>query len=149
MLHSRQPLKVEESILEDDSRRTKKKRGEFDLVNQIREGKIPVSAFSKVCEILHLTKKDLAKAIDVKERTLSRREHGAFLQKNEADKLLRLVRILDFAIEVLEDKDQGIEWLKSPKIALNNMTPISLLDTDSGAKHVEELLGRIEYGVYT
>jgi putative toxin-antitoxin system antitoxin component (TIGR02293 family) len=38
-------------------------------------------------------------------------------------------------------------WLRTPNTALRGETPISLLETDIGARMVERVLGRIEHGV--
>jgi len=40
-------------------------------------------------------------------------------------------------------------WLDRPAIALENKRPIELLRTLPGPQLVEQLLTRIEYGVYT
>lgn len=57
--------------------------------------------------------------------------------------------MLALAINVLEDKQQAIEWLSTPKIALDDQVPLELLFTGIGAREVEKLLKRIEHGVYT
>ena len=39
------------------------------------------------------------------------------------------------------------EWLQKPQIGLNNQIPLQLMRTELGSGEVEDLLGRIEYGV--
>jgi putative toxin-antitoxin system antitoxin component (TIGR02293 family) len=48
---------------------------------------------------------------------------------------------------VLGTEDKAATWLSRPNRALNGEIPIRLLDTDVGARQVEDILGRIEYGV--
>ncbi|MGH9845548.1 MAG: antitoxin Xre/MbcA/ParS toxin-binding domain-containing protein [Blastocatellia bacterium] len=40
-------------------------------------------------------------------------------------------------------------WLQEPNRALGLQTPLSLLDTDEGARRVEDVLIRIEHGVFS
>lgn len=125
---------------------TKKVLKNKTLREQIRENKVPRIAFKHIAEELHLKEPQLANLFDISLRTLSRREK--YLVKSEADKLYRVARILYIATLVLGDKEFAVNWLKTPKIALNNETPLSLLDTQLGANEVEDMLMRIEYGVY-
>ena len=46
-----------------------------------------------------------------------------------------------------EEKFQ--RWLSKPVLALGNMIPNELLDSIEGLKQVENVLYRIEYGVYS
>jgi putative toxin-antitoxin system antitoxin component (TIGR02293 family) len=67
---------------------------------------------------------------------------------DESAKLLRLARVVVRANNVFEDSATALHWLKSPNSALSGATPLSVLDTEIGAKSVMETLGRIEHGVY-
>lgn len=116
------------------------------ILQQIRENKVPKDAFKRISGDLHMRESNLAKLIDISERTLSRRKK--YLEKTEADKLYRVARILNIAISVIGDKNDAVEWLTTPKIALKNEVPLSFLDTEIGANEIEDMLMRIEYGVY-
>jgi uncharacterized protein (DUF2384 family) len=41
-----------------------------------------------------------------------------------------------------------LQWLQTPKNSLAGITPLAALSTDQGAKQVEEILYRVEYGIY-
>jgi putative toxin-antitoxin system antitoxin component (TIGR02293 family) len=43
--------------------------------------------------------------------------------------------------------DPAAAWLRRPNRSLQNEAPIRILDTDAGARQVEDVLGQIEYGV--
>lgn len=60
-----------------------------------------------------------------------------------------IVTVVVRGLEVLEDKDNFIEWLKEPNIAMGGKTPLSMLDTKPGTQLVIDILGRIEGGVYS
>jgi len=52
------------------------------------------------------------------------------------------------AAEVFDDLDLALAWLKTPVAALEDATPLSLVDTDIGTDSVMDTLGRIEHGVF-
>ena len=48
-----------------------------------------------------------------------------------------------------DDLAASVRWLTSPKKALDNEQPIQYARTELGAREVENLLGRLEYGVFS
>ena len=93
-----------------------------------------------------LTLKELAAALDLSPRSLQRRHRGGKLARSESDKLYRLARILAIANAYLGDHKRALRWLKRPNRALGGIAPVTALDTEPGARQVENLLGRIAYG---
>jgi putative toxin-antitoxin system antitoxin component (TIGR02293 family) len=82
-------------------------------------------------------------------RTQSRyKKDDAALNPLVVDRLERFNRITQQAIDLFEDEIEAQKWLSTPKESLNNQTPLSAMATDRGAKQVEEILYRAEYGVY-
>lgn len=67
----------------------------------------------------------------------------------DSDRLSRFVRILAETSDVLGSEEKASHWLHAPNQALGGKTPLSLIDTDVGARQVEEVLGRIEQGVFS
>ena len=61
----------------------------------------------------------------------------------------RISNLYDRALEVLGDQERAEAWLKEPKKALGMKTPFQYADTEPGAREVENLLGRLEYGVFS
>lgn len=56
--------------------------------------------------------------------------------------------VIDRVAEVIGDRDEAMRWLGTPVRALDYATPISLLGTKKGAARVEDVLGRMEHGVW-
>ena len=113
----------------------------------IREG-IPWDSVSDVKSALNLTDGELARILDVSERTLSRlRRSKKRLSASAGDRLYRLIRIFSFTEEVLEDDKAARDWLHQPQVGLGGRIPLDFIRTEAGAREVEDLLGRIEYGV--
>ena len=120
-----------------------------DLVHKVEHG-FPYTAFDKLMGLLSLSGTELAKLLDIPPRTLTRRKQAGRFGPNESERLLRLSKLLDAAAELFEDDRNGaVAWLRSPNRALNGETPLAMSKTEIGAREVEDLIGRLEYGVFT
>lgn len=93
-----------------------------------------------------LTLKELAAALDLSPRSLQRRRQSGRLARYESDRLYRLARIVALANEYLGDHVRAMQWLKHPNRALGGLAPVTAIDTELGARQVENILGRIAYG---
>jgi putative toxin-antitoxin system antitoxin component (TIGR02293 family) len=119
-----------------------------DLKDWIREG-LPFESIELVMERFGISREEISWALDLPARTLARRKLEQRLRRDESDRLFRLVRIASQAAEVLGGNGQASRWLHTPNRALGGKPPLELLDTDLGSRQVEEVLGRIEHGVYS
>ncbi len=87
-------------------------------------------------------------ALVVPRRTFARRQaQNERLTVEETDKALRLARIATQAEIVFGDKNKAHRWLRKPKRSLNGETPLTYLASEAGARTVEEMLNRIEFGI--
>lgn len=85
----------------------------------------------------------------VPKRTLARRKAANEpLTVEETDKALRLERIAVQAERVFGDPDKAHRWLRERKRTLRGETPLAYLASEAGARVVEEMLYRIEYGMF-
>jgi putative toxin-antitoxin system antitoxin component (TIGR02293 family) len=116
-----------------------------DMREAIREG-FPPAVVEELMRASGLTLKELANALDLSPRSLQRRRRSGRLALYESDRLYRLARILAIANEYLGDQQRAIRWLKRPNRALGGMAPVEAIDTELGARQVENILGRIAYG---
>jgi putative toxin-antitoxin system antitoxin component (TIGR02293 family) len=119
-------------------------RTETDLRAAIREG-LPQTAVEEVMRAAGLTLKELATSLDLSPRSLQRRRGGR-LARHESDRLYRLARIVALAKRYLGDEETAARWLRRPNRALGGGTPLETIDTELGARTVENVLGRIAYG---
>ena len=93
-----------------------------------------------------LTLKELATSLDLSPRSLQRRRRQGRLAGYESDRVYRLARIIALAKRYLGSDEAVPQWLRRPNRALGGSTPLELLDTELGARAVENVLGRIAYG---
>jgi putative toxin-antitoxin system antitoxin component (TIGR02293 family) len=92
----------------------------------------------------------LASLIGIPERTLARRKSAGKLAPEESERLLRISSIFEKAADLFEgDIGAAVNWLTTPKKALGNEQPLLYARTEVGAREVENLLGRIEHGVFS
>jgi putative toxin-antitoxin system antitoxin component (TIGR02293 family) len=120
-------------------------RTETDLQAAIREG-FPQTVVEEVMQAAGLTLKELATSLDLSPRSLQRRRREGRLARYESDRLYRLARIVALAKQHLGDDQTAMRWLRRPNRALGGSTPLQLIDTELGARAVENILGRIAYG---
>lgn len=116
-----------------------------ELREAIREGFRP-AVVEELMRASGLTLKELAAALDLSPRSLQRRRAGGRLARYESDRLYRLARIVAIANEYLGDRQRALQWLKRPNRALGGLAPVAAIDTELGARQVENILGRIAYG---
>ena len=119
-----------------------------ELKAWIREG-LPFKSLERVMERFGFNRDEISAALNLPPRTLARRKQEQRLHPGESDRLFRLVRIAAQASNVLGGEDKAGRWLHTPNRALGGKPPWELLDTDLGSRQVEEVLGRIEHGVYS
>jgi putative toxin-antitoxin system antitoxin component (TIGR02293 family) len=119
------------------------------LAELVREG-LPVKALLLLAERLDLRQAEISEKIGIPKRTLTRRltQHSR-LTAAESDRAVRLAQVYANAAETLGDGDKAAAWLKTPNRALRGGRPLDQLDTDPGVREVEDVLGRIAYGVYS
>lgn len=92
----------------------------------------------------------LAETIGISERTLARRKAPGRLAPEESERLLRLSSIFKKAVELFEgDVSSAVHWIAAPKRALENQTPLQYARTEVGAREVENLIGRLQHGVFS
>jgi putative toxin-antitoxin system antitoxin component (TIGR02293 family) len=120
-------------------------RTETDLQAAIRQG-FPQKVVGEVMQSGHLTLKELAGSLDLSPRSLQRRRREGRLARGESDRVYRLARIIALAKHYLGGGEAAPRWLKRPNRALGGKTPLELIDTEPGARAVENVLGRIAYG---
>ena len=120
-------------------------RTDSDLRSAIREG-FPQKVVGSVMQSAGLTLKELSATLDLSSRSLQRRRHQGRLARYESDRLYRLARIVALAKRYVGDQETAMRWLKKPNRALAGDVPLELMDTELGARNVENVLGRIAFG---
>jgi putative toxin-antitoxin system antitoxin component (TIGR02293 family) len=117
-----------------------------ELRERIKQG-LPFRSLDSVRERLQLSVPEAASVLHMPPRTLARRRLARRLAADESDRLYRVARVAAQAVTTFGSEAKAATWLRRPNRALNGELPIRLLDTDVGARQVEDVLGRIEHGI--
>ena len=119
-----------------------------ELIRAVKAG-LPIRTFRALAEALAVSEGTLAGLAGISGTTLTRRKRAGHLSFDESEHVLRIATLLERATQVFEDVQGAADWLKTPNLSLGDATPLNYADTEIGAREVENLLGRIEYGVYS
>ncbi|MBV8455574.1 MAG: DUF2384 domain-containing protein, partial [Acetobacteraceae bacterium] len=116
-------------------------------------GGLPSAALTHLVERLTVLRKPdlLEKAVGMSVRTLQRRREGSTkpLSQEQSARTWKFAKILAKATEVFGSQQEAERWMERPAMALEQRRPIDLMTTPAGVEIVEDLLRRLEYGVYT
>lgn len=117
-----------------------------DLIEAMAGG-LPFAELEQLQTSLGLPLDRLAARLGLSRATLHRRKSQGRLNRDESDRVVRFARLFGRACEVMEDESAARAWLQSPQIGLGGAVPLEFAETEVGAREVEALLGRIEFGV--
>jgi putative toxin-antitoxin system antitoxin component (TIGR02293 family) len=121
---------------------------QHEMRETLRNG-LPFAALEAFVKAMGIPTTTVTRVLGLAPRTLARRKAQHAFNAVESDRLYRLARVVLMAVQVLGSPEQARQWLARPNRALGGETPLSLLDTDLGARQVEAVLGRIEHGIFS
>ena len=112
---------------------------------------ISLKEFETLAKKLGFSHEDFGRKLGMSSATLSRRKRtNAALDPNYSDRLVRYQRLFEQALRLFDGSEENArDWLKNPQRALAYQRPIDIAETETGAREVENILGRLEYGELT
>jgi putative toxin-antitoxin system antitoxin component (TIGR02293 family) len=119
-----------------------------ELIRKIQKG-LRFSELETLQNTLHLPFEQLAAKLAISRSTLQRRKAAGRLSPDESDKVIRFTRLLRQAADLFGSVEKARAWLKFPQYGLGGAVPLDYAKTEAGAREVENLLGRMKYGVYS
>jgi len=129
-------------------RRTAKTFSPQQVIDVINLG-LPIGELEYLRSHLDVPIDRLTQNIGLSRATFHRRKAAGRLTPDESDKVVRFAQLLGLANKVLENEEDARRWLTSPQYGLGGAVPLNYARTEVGAREVEDLLTRIEYGVYS
>lgn len=119
----------------------------IDIAARAQASRADIGVLARLAELKY-SEEEIG-ALVVPKRTLARRRAAnEQLTVEETDKALRLVRVAVHANRVFGDPEKAHRWLRKPKGALDGETPLAYLASEAGARIVEDMLLRIEHGIF-
>jgi putative toxin-antitoxin system antitoxin component (TIGR02293 family) len=119
-----------------------------ELIHRIQKG-LRFSELKTLQDSIDLPFEQLAAKLCISRSTLQRRKAAGRLSPGESDRVIRFSRLLRHATRVFGEVERARAWLKHPQVGLGGAVPLDYASTETGGREVENLLGRIDYSVYT
>src|SRR5436190_12896084 len=138
---------MKSDVLEKKTVRTRKMHSDR-VIRRIQKG-LPFRDLEMLRKSIDLPLEQLAEKLLISRSTLQRRKAAGRLAPDESDKVMRFSRLLAQATDFYGNIDKARAWLKHPQRGLGGAIPLDYAETEIGAREVEKLLGRIDYGVYS
>jgi putative toxin-antitoxin system antitoxin component (TIGR02293 family) len=117
------------------------------IVERIRDG-IHFREFTTLQALLQIPEEALGRYLGMSNATLHRRKKARCLSPAESERLVRFTRLFGIALGVFGSEAAACSWLKTENPGTAAETPLGYADTEFGAREVENLLGRIDHGIF-
>ncbi len=123
-------------------------RSLLDLEETVSEG-LPTKSLEHCLDAIYTSapRKRGIMYMVVPRATWRRRLRKQILKAGESEKTERLARVIATARQVWDDDDDAREFLDTPHPELAGKRPIHAAMTELGARHVEDILWSITYGL--
>ena len=122
---------------------------DFDLIKAGSEG-ISKASVDELAVHLGISRKSMAEdVLNLSVKTLERKALTDKLDKKTSSHALEIAKVMQHGYVVFEDEEKLRRWINKENRALNGMKPLALFDTLTGLTMVNDILGRIEEGVYS
>jgi putative toxin-antitoxin system antitoxin component (TIGR02293 family) len=119
------------------------------LLKRIEQG-FDYRSMEALQRALGIPMESVAELAQIAPRTLSRRKEQGRLMPDESDRLVRISRLFSRTLELFDgDIEAARRWFSSRLVALGGETPFYFARTETGAREVENLIGRLEHGVFS
>jgi putative toxin-antitoxin system antitoxin component (TIGR02293 family) len=121
----------------------------YDFINIASKG-VSAQVIANFRKHFNIPRELAAEMLNVSAPTIYRwiRENKK-LDRNYSVQLFELADLFLYGTEVFENDETFFKWLKLPNTALGGIEPQDLLEIPGGVSKVRDLIGRIEYGVYS
>jgi len=115
-------------------------------IDAIREG-APASNLIGVAEAMRVPREQVYGLVGLSASTAKRKlARDETLDPLVTERLTRIGAIEKLAEDTFGDPELASAWLQAPNLALGNLTPLSMLDTDIGCREISRILNAIAYG---
>lgn len=100
-------------------------------------------------DIARVPEKEMSDVCRISQRTISRMKDDQNLPPQSAEIVISVMQTYSRAVQVFGSEETAHTWLKTPLQVLNGKTPLQAVSNRFDAELVMNILGRIEYGVFS
>ena len=116
---------------------------------EMSRGGITKTALERLKQKTGLDYDKLAKILAVARATLINKKGKERFSPELSERILGLADIYSYGYKVFDSEERFNEWIFRPNRALGSTSPYELMDNQYGREEVRNLIGRIDYGVYS
>jgi putative toxin-antitoxin system antitoxin component (TIGR02293 family) len=120
----------------------KELRSQLEVVPLLRVG-LPYRSLEVLSCVIDISINAAATWLRLSRRTLARRKEQTRLDTLASERVFRMAAVSARAVMTLGSVQRGRTWLMAENQALGGVAPITMLDTDIGARAAEEELIRL------
>ena len=122
----------------------------FDMPNVLKavEKGLPFKAFERLAKNMGLSGERVAAMVGIPKRTLARRKIEKQFTSDESERLLRGARVFAKTLHQYDgNRADAVEWLVTLQRAFGK-APAELMQTETGTREVERVIGALEHGIF-
>ena len=119
-------------------------RSQADLALAVRR-RLPLGTLKELV-LAGISEQEIGRFVIPDRTRRHRAEREQPLTIEESDRAVRVARIQTLAENAFDDPDKANRWLRRPLAELGSEAPLSVAQTEAGARVVETILGKIAWG---
>ncbi len=119
-------------------------RSQADLALVVRN-RLPLEALKGLARA-GLSEQEIERFVIPQRTRRHRADKKQPLTIEESDRAVRLLRIQTLAEETFGDNQKANRWLRRPLAELDGEAPLTVAQTEAGARVIETILGKIAWG---
>ena len=139
---------IDTVILSGSSKVPESSLTSFQKISMVDKG-IAKQALNKLKERSGWDYNQLSDILGVARAKLIAKKGNERFDKQVSERILSLADLYSYGYEVFEDEDRFNAWIFNANRALGGLAPFDYLDTQFGREEIKDLIGRIDYGVYS
>jgi putative toxin-antitoxin system antitoxin component (TIGR02293 family) len=121
----------------------------FDFIQIANQG-VSVDVIKNFRDYFNISPELVANMLNTSVPTIYRwSKSNKALGRNFSVKLFEIADLFLYGSEVFGSEENFFKWLNLPNTSFGGMEPIELIEIPGGISKVEDLIGRIEHGVYS
>jgi putative toxin-antitoxin system antitoxin component (TIGR02293 family) len=117
----------------------------YDVVNN----GIPKVSVDILAEVMEIPMTKMAHLLNLSYKTLTRKNKKDLLDPIVSSHTYEMTDVIAKGLEVFEDGEKLKRWLHKENRALKGKKPFDLLNTPTGIRLINQVLGRLEEGIYS
>ncbi len=139
---------LKRTILNEAAKKPESRMTSFEKINMIKKG-ISKTDLENLKDTAGFDYNQLSKVLSVARATLINKKGNDKFDINLSEKIVGVADIYSYGYEVFEDETKFNDWVFRSNRSLGGQAPFDLLDNQYGREEVKNLIGRIDYGVYS